>query len=107
MTPQTATGPSPAPSGFHGSLTLRQCPDLSHLNLTHRAAVLERLAQNAQRVLASARALTNGFDRAFLVGAGFAVAGAVLSREEISTMASHELSMAVRSGEPAPAAAAG
>jgi EmrB/QacA subfamily drug resistance transporter len=52
-------------------------------------------------------ALTKGFDRAFLVGAGFAVAGAVLAFVLISSRDSHEHSMAARSGDPAPAAAAG
>ena len=51
-------------------------------------------------------ALTKGFDRAFLVGAGFAVAGAILAIVLISSRDSHEHSVAARSTDPAPAAAA-
>ena len=52
-------------------------------------------------------ALTKGFDRAFLVGAGFAGAGAILAFALISSRDSHEHSVAARSGDPVPAAAAG
>jgi hypothetical protein len=52
-------------------------------------------------------ALTKGFDRAFLVGAGFAFAGAILAFVLISSRDSREHSVAARSGDPAPAAAAG
>ncbi|MCU1494814.1 MAG: transporter, partial [Acidimicrobiaceae bacterium] len=52
-------------------------------------------------------ALTKGFDRAFLVGAGFAVVGAILAFVLISSRASREHSMAARSGDPALVAAAG
>ena len=51
-------------------------------------------------------ALTKGFDRAFLVGAGLAVAGAILAAVLISSRDSQEHSKAARSGE-AEAAAAG
>jgi EmrB/QacA subfamily drug resistance transporter len=50
-------------------------------------------------------ALTKGFDRAFLVGAGFAVAGAILAFVLISSQDSREHSVAARGGDPAPAAA--
>jgi MFS family permease len=52
-------------------------------------------------------ALTKGFDRAFLVGAGFAVVGAILALVLISSRDSREHSVAARSGDPVPAAAAG
>ena len=52
-------------------------------------------------------ALTKGFDRAFLVGAGFALVGAILAFVLISSRDSREQSVAARSGDPAPAAAAG
>ena len=42
-------------------------------------------------------ALTKGFDRAFLVGAGFAVAGAILAALLISSRDSREHSIAARS----------
>ncbi|WP_027006786.1 hypothetical protein [Conexibacter woesei] len=45
--------------------------------------------------------LTKGFDRAFLVGAGFAVAGAILAAVLISSSDSHEHSQAARLGEAA------
>jgi hypothetical protein len=55
-------------------------------------------------------ALTKGFDRAFLIGAGFAVAGAILAAVLISSRDSHEHSKAARSdqttGAPAVPAAA-
>jgi hypothetical protein len=46
-------------------------------------------------------ALTKGFDLAFLVGAGFAVAGAILAAVLISSRDSREQSKAARSGEAA------
>ncbi len=49
----------------------------------------------------SSVALTKGFDRAFLVGAGFAVSGAILAALLISSRDSREHSHAARSGEPA------
>jgi hypothetical protein len=52
-------------------------------------------------------ALTKGFDQAFLVGAGFALAGAILASVMISSRDSREHSAAARSGDPTPAAAAG
>jgi len=51
-------------------------------------------------------ALTKGFDLAFLVGAGFAAAGAILAAVLISSRDSHEHSEAARSGEAAGADAA-
>jgi hypothetical protein len=50
-------------------------------------------------------ALTKGFDLAFLGGAGFAVAGAILAAVLISSRDSRENSKAARSGETAGAAA--
>jgi EmrB/QacA subfamily drug resistance transporter len=52
-------------------------------------------------------ALTKGFDRAFLVGAGFALVGAILAALLISSRDSHEHSMAARSegADVAPVAA--
>ena len=51
-------------------------------------------------------ALTKGFDRAFLVGAGFAVLGAILAALLISSRDSREHSRAARAGAAAPAPAA-
>ena len=54
-------------------------------------------------VHSTAVALTKGFDRAFLVGAGLAVAGAILAAALISSRDSHEHSKAARTGEAAVA----
>ena len=51
-------------------------------------------------------ALTEGFQDAFLVGAGFALLGAMLAAVLISSRDSREQVEAVKRGEPAPAAAA-
>jgi predicted MFS family arabinose efflux permease len=51
-------------------------------------------------------ALTKGFDRAFLVGAGFAVGGAILAALLIASRDSREHSRAARAGQRAPAPAA-
>ena len=48
-------------------------------------------------------ALTKGFDRAFLVGAGFAIVGAILAAVLISSRDSRDHSMAARSADPAAA----
>jgi EmrB/QacA subfamily drug resistance transporter len=50
-------------------------------------------------------ALTEGFQTAFLVGAGFAVAGAILGAVLISSRESREQAEAARSGEAVPVAA--
>ena len=52
-------------------------------------------------------ALTEGFQRAFLVGAGFAIVGAVLAMVLVSGKASREHAEAAQRGElePVPAAA--
>jgi hypothetical protein len=50
-------------------------------------------------------ALTKGFDRAFLVGAGFAVAGAILAALLISSGDSRAQAATARAGEPEPAPA--
>jgi EmrB/QacA subfamily drug resistance transporter len=47
-------------------------------------------------------ALTKGFDRAFLVGASFAVAAAILALVLISSRSSRDHSTAARAGDPAP-----
>ncbi len=53
----------------------------------------------------AAVALTKGFDRAFLVGAGFAVVGAILAALLISSRDSRAHSEAARTGDPAAVAA--
>jgi hypothetical protein len=51
-------------------------------------------------------ALTKGFDRAFLIGAGFAVVGAILAAVLISSRDSREHAQAAQQGEAAVASAA-
>jgi MFS family permease len=51
-------------------------------------------------------ALTKGFDRAFLIGAGFAVVGAILAAVLISSRDSREHAQAAQHGESAVASAA-
>jgi hypothetical protein len=51
-------------------------------------------------------ALTKGFDRAFLVGAGFAFAGAILAAVLVSSRDSRQHSRAARTGDPAAGDAA-
>jgi EmrB/QacA subfamily drug resistance transporter len=76
-------------------------------------AILATIANSRTRdVLAAGghdagAALTKGFQVAFLVGAGFALAGALLAAILISTRDSREQARAARAGEPAPAIAAG
>jgi EmrB/QacA subfamily drug resistance transporter len=51
-------------------------------------------------------ALTKGYDRAFLIGAGFAIAGAILAAVLISSRDSRMHAEAAQEGDPAPATAA-
>jgi EmrB/QacA subfamily drug resistance transporter len=57
-------------------------------------------------VHSSSVALTKGFDRAFLVGAGFAIVGAILTAVLISSRDSREHAEAAQRGEVEPAPAA-
>jgi hypothetical protein len=50
-------------------------------------------------------ALTEGFQDAFLVGAGFALLGAILAAVLISSRDSRQMAEAARRAEPAPATA--
>src|SRR6202011_3614603 len=61
----------------------------------------ERLLQPGRHDVALA--LTKGFERAFLVGSGFAVAGALLPLVLISSRDSREHSQGARAGAPEPA----
>jgi sugar phosphate permease len=54
-----------------------------------------------------AYALTKGFERAFLVGTGFALVGALLAIVLISSRDSREHSLAARGGQAAASSAAG
>ena len=67
-------------------------------------AILATVANSRTQGLLSAGvhpsvALTKGFDRAFLVGAGFGIAGAILAAVLISSRDSREQAEAARGGE--------
>jgi sugar phosphate permease len=67
-------------------------------------AILATVANSRTQGLLSAGvhpsvALTKGFDRAFLVGAGFAIVGAILAAVLISSRDSREQAEAARRGE--------
>jgi len=78
------------------------------LGLAILAAVANGRTDNAvaSGVRDKAVALTEGFQDAFLVGAGFALLGAILAAVLISSRDSRAMAEAARRGEPAPAAAA-
>jgi MFS family permease len=67
-------------------------------------AILATVANSRTQALLSGGvhpsvALTKGFDRAFLVGAGFAIVGAILAAVLISSRESREQAVAARRGE--------
>lgn len=69
-------------------------------------AILATIANSRTKAVALAGqhnpliALTKGFDRAFLVGAGFAIAGAILAGLLISSRDSRDQAAAAQAGEP-------
>ncbi len=73
------------------------------LGLAILATVANSRTQNLVHagIHSSTVALTKGYDRAFLYGAGFAVAGAILAALLISSHDSHQHSQAARTGDPA------
>ena len=71
-----------------------------------RSPTAARDAARWRRGTRSPDALTEGFQSAFLVGAGFAVAGAVLAAVLISSRDSREHAEAAQRGEVAAAVAA-
>jgi len=74
-------------------------------------AILATIANSQTKAVALAGqhnpliALTKGFDRAFLVGAGFAIAGAILAALLISSRDSREQAAAAQAGGPVVSAA--
>jgi EmrB/QacA subfamily drug resistance transporter len=74
-------------------------------------AILATIANSRTKAVALAGqhnpliALTKGFDRAFLVGAGFAIAGAILAAILISSRDSRDQAAAAQPSDAAPAAA--
>jgi EmrB/QacA subfamily drug resistance transporter len=78
------------------------------LGLAILATVANSRTQSLLRsgVHSTSVALTKGFDRAFLVGAGFAIAGAILTAVLISSSDSREHSQAARGAEESVAPAA-
>ncbi len=70
-------------------------------------AILSSIATSRTNAVAGggrpdATALTEGFQTAFLVGAGFAVTGAILAAVLISSRDSREQVAAAREGQPSP-----